>query len=132
MNDKKGEGTAMDNLTLMIDPKTQDLIFDETGSFIKTYENNTVIQNIRHVLLTWKNEFFADTTHGTAYEQIYGINQNGIDNDEVNEIIRDAVFQEPKVSRIDSLEISYDKRTITIMLSLTLVDGENVNLEVTA
>lgn len=122
----------MDNLTLMIDPKTQDLIFDETGSFIKTYENNTVIQNIRHVLLTWKNEFFADTTHGTAYEQIYGINQNGIDNDEVNEIIRDAVFQEPKVSRIDSLEISYDKRTITIMLSLTLVDGENVNLEVTA
>ena len=122
----------MDNLTLMIDPETQDLVFDETGSFVKIYENNTAVQNIRHVLLSWKNEFFADTTHGTDYEQIYGINQNEIDNDEVNEIIRDAVFQEPKVSRIDSLEISYDKRNITIVLSVTIVDDKNIILEVTA
>lgn len=122
----------MDNMTLLIDPETRDLVFDEDGSFKKIYDNDTTVQNVRHALLTWKAEFFADQTHGTDYESIMGKNQNEIEDEEIKEVIREAVFQEPDVSRIDSLEVSYDRREITVELSATLVDGEIIVLEVTA
>lgn len=122
----------MDNMTLMIDPETRDLVFDEDGSFQKIYERDTTVQNVRHALLTWKAEFFADETHGTDYERIVGRNQNEIDNEEIKEVIREAVFQEPDVSRIDSMTVSYDRRNISIELTATLVDGETIALEVTA
>lgn len=119
-------------MTLLIDPETRDLVFDEDGSFKKIYDRETTVQNVRHALLTWKAEFFADLTHGTDYESIVGKNQNEIEDEEIKEVIREAVFQEPDVSRIDSLEASYDRREITVELSATLVDGETIVLEVTA
>ena len=122
----------MENMTLLIDPETRDLVFDDDGSFKKIYDNDTVVQNVRHALLTWKAEFFADKTHGTDYEHILGKSQNEIEDDEIKEVIREAVFQEPKVSRIDTLNVSYDRRCITVELSATLVDGDTMVLEVTA
>lgn len=122
----------MDNMTLMIDPETRDLVFDEDGSFKKIYGSDTTVQNVRHALLTWKDEFFADEMHGTDYERIFGLNQNDVDEDEIKEIIREAIFQEPDVSRIDSLTVSYDRRNILVEFSASLVDGETIVLEVTA
>ena len=57
----------MDNMTLLIDPETRDLVFDEQGDFKKIYDEDTTVQNVRHALITWKAEFFADNTHGTDY-----------------------------------------------------------------
>lgn len=122
----------LDNMTLLIDPETRDLVFDDDGSFKKIYDRDTTVQNVRHALLTWKAEFFADETHGTDYERIIGRNQNEIDNEEIKEVIREAVFQEPDVSRIDSMTVNYDRRNITVELTATLVDGETIALEVTA
>lgn len=122
----------MDNMTLLIDPETRDLVFDGDGSFKKLYGPDTTMQNVRHALLTWKAEFFADETHGTDYERIVGKNQNEIDDDEIEEIIREAVFQEPDVSRVDSVSVVYDNRSITATISAVLADGNDVVLEVTA
>lgn len=123
---------VMDNMTLLIDPETRDLVFDSDGSFKKIYGSDTTIQNIRHTLLTWKAEFFADETHGTDYERIVGKNQNEIDNEEMEEIIREAVFQEPDVSRVDNVSVVYDNRSITATVSAVLVDGNDMILEVSA
>lgn len=122
----------MENMTLLIDPETRDLTFDENGAFTKIYDHDTTVQNVRHALLTWKAEFFADETHGTDYERILGLNQNEVDDDEIKEVIREAVFQEPDVSRIDSISVVYDCRTITVTISTTLADGDSIALEVTA
>lgn len=122
----------MDNMTLMVDPETRDLIFDGEGSFKKIYGIDTTVQNVRHALLTWKAEFFADETHGTDYERIFGMNQNEVDEDEIKEVIREAIFQEPDVSRVDSLIVSCDGRNISVSFSATLVDGESIVLEVKA
>lgn len=123
----------MDNMTLLINPETRDLVFDEDGSFKKIFDEDTVVQNVRHALRTWKAEFFADETHGTDYERVVGKNQNDIDDEEVKEVIREAVFQEPEVSRIDSMEVKYDRRSITVTLTATLVNNETITLkEVTA
>ena len=55
----------MNNMTLLIDPETRDLVFDTEGNFAKIYDKDTTVQNVRHTLITWKAEFFADKTHGT-------------------------------------------------------------------
>lgn len=121
-----------DNMTLLIDPETRDLVFDEGGNFAKIFGADTTVQNVRHALLTWKAEFFADLVHGTDYERIVGTNQNEIDLNEVDDIIREAIFQEDDVSRIDSIAVSYDGRNVTTTFTVTRVDGETITSEVTA
>ncbi|MBD5156215.1 MAG: DUF2634 domain-containing protein [Butyrivibrio sp.] len=122
----------MDNMTLKLDEETRDLVFDSDGSFQKIYEEDTIIQNVRNTLLTWKAEFFADETHGTDYERILGKNQNEIDDGEIEEVIREAIFQEPSVTRIDDLKFSYEKRAVEVTVIATLENGEKIKLEVTA
>lgn len=121
-----------ENMTLLIDPESRDLVFDAEGSFQKIYDEDTVVQNIRHALVTWKQEFFADPEHGTDYERIMGTNQNEIEVEEIKEILREAIFQEPNVSRIDTMTVTYDGRSISAEFSATLVNDEQISLEVTA
>lgn len=121
-----------EDMTLLIDPETRDLVFDGGGNFVKIYGADTTVQNVRHALLTWKAEFFADLVHGTDYESIMSKNQNEIDLNEVEDIIREAIFQEDDVSRIDSLTVSYDGRSVTAEFTATLVNGETITSEVTA
>lgn len=121
-----------EDMTLLIDPETRDLVFDGGGNFVKIYGSDTTVQNVRHALLTWKAEFFADLVHGTDYERIVGTNQNEIDINEIQDIVREAIFQEDEVSRIDTLNVSYDGRSVTAEFSATLVSGETIELEVTA
>lgn len=122
----------MDNMTLLIDTETRDLVFDGEGAFQKIYTEDTTVQNVRHALITWKAEFFADLEHGTDYERIMGTNQNEIDLEEIKEILREAIFQETDVSRIDKMSVSYDGRNVSAEFSATLVNGEQISLEVTA
>ncbi len=122
----------MNNMTLMIEPNSRDLVFDDNGFFKKIYDTDTIVQNVRHSLLTWKSEFFTDETHGTDYESIFGLNQNDVDEDEIKEIIREAVFQEPEILRINNLDVIYEKRYIEVKFSATLINGETIILEVTA
>lgn len=121
-----------DNMTLLIDPETRDLVLDDDGNFQKIFDRETTVQNVRHALLTWKAEFFADAIHGTDYERILGVSQNDVDEEEIKEIMREAIFQEPDVSRIDSMTVSYTNREVSVAFSATLVNGEKIALEVTA
>lgn len=73
----------MENMTLLIDPDTRDLVLDDEGHFAKIFDRDTTVQNVRHALLTWKAEFFADAVHGTDYERILGVNQNDVDEEEI-------------------------------------------------
>ena len=121
-----------DNMTLLIDPDTRDLVFDADGNFEKIFGADTTVQNVRHALVTWKAEFFADLVHGTDYDSIMGKNQNEIDLNEIEDIIREAIFQEDDVARIDSLTVSYDGRSVTAEFTATCVNGETITSEVKA
>ena len=61
-----------------------------------------------------------------------GVNQNDVDEEEIKEIMREAIFQEPDVSRIDSMTVSYDGRSVSVAFTATLVTKETITLEVTA
>lgn len=121
-----------DNMTLLVDTETRDLVFDEGGNFVKIYGSDTTVQNVRHALITWKAEFFADLVHGTDYERIMGTNQNEIDIEEIKEIVREAIFQEDDVARVVDLDVSYDGRNVTAQFSAVLVNGETISSEVKA
>ena len=101
-----------ENMTLLIDPETRDLVLDENGFFKKIFDKDTVVQNVRHALLTWKAEFFADLRHGTDYERIMGKNQN--------------------IAWIESINITFENRKITAEISAVTVDDTQISLEVTA
>ncbi len=122
----------MDNMTLLIDSETRDLVFDEQGDLKKIYDEDTTVQNVRHALITWKAEFFADSTHGTDYERILGKNVNEADVSEIKEVVREGIFQEPNVQWIDSLDITFDGRSVTVAFVATLVSGESISIEVAA
>ena len=121
-----------ENMTLLIDSEIRDLVFDEDGFFKKIYGVDTTVQNVRHALLTWKAEFFADKTHGTDYERIMGVNQNELEVGEIEEVIREAVFQEPTVSWIDNILVSYEQRNVKVEISAVLADEAKIKLEVVA
>ncbi len=119
-------------MTLLIDPETRDLVLDEDGFFKKIFDKDTTVQNVRHALLTWKAEFFADKRHGTDYERIMGVNQNDLEDGEVEEVIREAVFQEPDIAWIENIVVSFGDRSITTEILAVMVDDEKISLEVTA
>ena len=55
-----------------------------------------------------------------------------MDEEEIKEIMREAIFQEPDVSRIDSMTVSYDGRSVSVAFTATLDNKETITLEVTA
>lgn len=120
-----------DNMTLKINPETRDLVINSEGNFEQIYDDNTIMQNVRNTLLTWKAEFFADDEHGTEYDRILGQPDNEIDFDDVEEVIREAVLQEPDVERVEEIRVVYEGRGITAEVTMTFVDGETASLEVT-
>ena len=125
-------GDSVDNMTLLIDTETRDLVFDSQGNFEKIYDEDTVVQNVRHALITWKAEFFADETHGTDYERIMGKNVNEADISIIKEVLREGIFQEPAVQWIDSLDVTFNGRSVTAVFVATLYNNETISMEVTA
>ena len=121
-----------ENMTLLIDPETRDLVLDENGFFKKIFDKDTVVQNVRHALLTWKAEFFADLRHGTDYERIMGKNQNELEDGEIEEVIREAVFQEPDIAWIESIDVTFENRKVTAEIAAVMEDKTPIRLEVTA
>ena len=70
----------------------------------------------------------------TSYDELKarGLIAQVTDEEEIKEIMREAIFQEPDVSRIDSMTVSYDGRSVSVAFTATLVTKETITLEVTA
>ena len=61
-----------------------------------------------------------------------GKNQNDLEDGEIDEVIREAIFQEPDVSRVDELHVTYDRRSVSVEFLAVLTDNTKIRLEVTA
>jgi hypothetical protein len=122
------------NKALNIDPETRDLTFDEDGIMEEIYGDVTTAQAIRLTLQTWKAEFFLDETHGTLYERIMGKKTHELEPDEVEEVMREAIFQETDVAQIDRIDAVLDSenRQATADFSARLYSGQIISMEVRA
>lgn len=120
----------MDNMTLKLDPYTRDLIFDDEGILETIYDDETSAQNVRNTLLVYKGEFPFDQTHGTDYDKIMGRKASSLPEDEIEEIIRSAIFQETTVSQIVDVQPAFSGRGLNIAFQGLLKSGAYITSEV--
>ena len=118
------------NYTLNIDPETRDITFDEGGILETIHGDATSGQAVRLTLDVWKGEFPLDPTHGTEYGRIMGRKANTMEPDEIPEVIRDAIFQEPDVVEVDKVDYSIEGRGLTVSFSGRLSSGNTISSEV--
>ena len=117
----------MANLTIAIDTDTRDIIIAD-GTIKTTSDNEAILQNIRNTLLVYRGEFEKEADHGTAYASIF---ENGnISNEEIVEIIRDAIFQESYVQEISDITVTRANRQLTVNFEAVLYTGDNITARV--
>lgn len=119
-----------ENMTLRIDPETRDLVLDENGDMEQIYGDETTAQSVRLTLQTWKGEFFLDTTHGTEYDRILGKKPHELPQDEVGEVLREAIFQETDVAQVDDVSAEIGDKAVSAAFDATLNSGRKIGMEV--
>ena len=120
----------MENYTLKIDPRARDLVLDDDGMMELVDGDNSSAQAVRLTLEAWKGEFPFDPTHGTEYDRIAGKKARELSEDEVPEVIRDAVLQETTVSEVDTVEYNLSGRSLNVSVTGTLATGGVITTEV--
>ena len=110
-----------------IDPDTRDLCFDKDGILKTVSDQEAAVQGVRMALTAFKGDFDLVPEHGTDYEKILGV---GADEETMDEVVREAIFQEDLVSAIDELSVSTANRTVEINFTGTLNNGEKISMEV--
>ena len=65
------------------------------------------------------------------YERIFGRRRSDLESDEVEEVLREAIFQETDVEQIDQLDAETDGRELNVAFSGTLYSGQTISMEVT-
>lgn len=119
-----------DNWTLKIDPESRDLILDDAGMLETISGDDTTAQAVRLTLEVYRGEFTFDPTHGPAYERIMGKKRHELEDDEIPEVIRDAVFQEPQVVEINAIDYELVGRGLEIAVTGRLQSGNTIKTEV--
>ena len=116
--------------TLMIDPNTKDLVFDDGGLMATVDGDDAYTQNVRLTLDTWRGEFLLDETHGTDYARILMQDDPDLTTGEIEEIINDAILQEPQVSLVSTISATMEPgRILTISFAGELQSGSAISLE---
>jgi len=121
-----------ENMSLRIDPDSRDIVIGEDGVMGLIFGDETTVQGIRLTLQTWKGEFALDTMHGTEYGRILGKKPHELQDDEIGEVIREAVFQEQDVSHVDALTSEINGKAADITLEAALYSGNRISMEVRA
>lgn len=120
----------MEEFTLRIDPASRDISFDEGGIMQTVSGDEAIAQNVRLTLEVWRGEFPLVPNHGTDYDRILGKKPNELEDDEVPEVVRDAIFQEPGVAEIDAVDYKIEGRSIEVAATGRLSNGDPITMEV--
>ena len=118
----------MANKVWKINPETKDLSFTDSG-LLETLEDAAAsAQGVKMTLGAWKGDFDLVPGHGTDYEQILGV---PADEETIDEVLREAIFQEDNVSAVDELTaVQAADRSLAVTWSGRLSGGEPVSMEV--
>lgn len=120
-----------DNYTLRIDPESRDITFDTDGMMETVAGDDTTAQAVRLTLQTWLGEFALVPSHGTDYEAIMGKKPKDLTEDEIPEVVRAAIFQEPEVEEVEEVTYTQAGRSLDIFFVGRLSNGNIISSEVT-
>ena len=87
----------MDNMTLLIDPESRDLVFDTDGSFKKIYGDDTTVQK-QCATRSLRGKRSSSLMRRTALimRSIVGQSMNDVDDDEIKEVIQGGRVSGPR------------------------------------
>lgn len=120
----------MENMTLKVNEETKDLEFNEKGILQTVEGNETTAQNVRMTLTAWKKDFEPVPEHGTDYKKFFS---EECPDEEREEILRDAIFQEEYIKQMGSLKIqSTGERRVSVSFLGMMENGSEINMEVNA
>ena len=105
-------------------------MLNDDGMMELVFGGDSSAQAVRLTLEAWKGEFPFDPTHGTEYDRIAGKKSRELSEDEVPEVIRDAVLQETTVSEVDTVEYDISDRNLEVSVTGTLTTGGVITTEV--
>ena len=120
-----------DNYTLRIDPESRDITFDTDGMMETVAGDDTTAQAVRLTLQTWLGEFALVPSHGPNYEAIMGKKPKDLTEDEIPEVVRAAIFQEPEVEEVEEVTYTQAGRSLDIFFVGRLSNGNIISSEVT-
>lgn len=117
--------------TLRIDPDTFDLTFDDAGEFNLVHGDDTIAQCVRLTLQAYLGDFPLVPAHGTDWPRVLGQRVSHLNDGEVEEVARAAIFQETQIAYIPEISVAVaDKRGIDIDFTASLRGGRVMALEV--
>lgn len=116
-------------MNFYVDPDTRDLELVD-GDIRTIHGGADIAQAVRVTLSVFLGEWELDTRHGTDYERI--IADEDIPDMLIRDVIAAAIYQEPQVASIDTLEITRQDRVIRIYFAGRLQDGVAIEMEVGA
>ena len=116
-------------MNLYIDPDTRDLELID-GDIRTIHGGDDIAQAVRVTLSVFLGEWELDTRHGTDYERVLA--EADISTEEIRDILAAAIYQEPQVASIETLEIARQDRELQIAFAGRLQDGTAIEMEVDA
>lgn len=112
----------MDNMTLRIG-QNGDLVIGDDGIMQTIGGADTTAQNICMTIKAWKEDFPLVPEHGTDHNSVFGV---GVDDGQVKEAYREAIFQENEIAQINNLTVERDARAVNIVFEALTEEGMEV------
>ena len=110
-----------------VDADTRDLVIAD-GDILTVDGAADIAQAVRVTLQAWLGDWDLDTRHGTDYPRI--VSDDSATDTEIREIISAAIYQEPTVKRINTLDITRGDRVVSVRFTAQLADGSVISGEV--
>lgn len=116
-------------IDLYLDPTTHDLVFSNFTFNVTTRKEDEITQRLKVKLLWFKEEWVFNVNYGIPYFQEIFSNKK-IDLNDVDDIFRTAISQEPGVVDLISYSSTFDDSTrdFNVKAKVLTDSGEIVNL----
>ena len=107
--------------SLCLDPKTRDLVIDGRETLQVVEGVDEAAQHLRILLSTRMGEWFLNIRHGLDHGEILGQKMPAAES-RIRAAVYDAVKQDSRDIRIQSLDLEHDvhARTLTIRITATV------------
>jgi phage baseplate assembly protein W len=107
--------------SLCLDPGSRDLVFDDRMGLQMVSGTDEAAQHLRLLLTTRMGEWFLNIRHGLDHGEILGQKMPAAES-RIRAAVYDAVKQDSRDIRIQSLDLEHDvhARTLTIRITATV------------
>lgn len=112
-----------------VDPKTGDIVLDAQNNIVIIDGDDEIIQCVERVLTTNLGEWFLDLDEGLEKSAILGVKR--FNPSHAKEVIVTAILQEPRIARVESVELQHDPGERTLDAYVVLIKANGERLEAT-